>query len=338
MIAILSLLAAASASATPRPAPLETFADWTIGCDNIGACHAVALMPETMPEGATTMSIRREPHPSALPEISFGNDDAVGGQIEADGRRLAGRLVTGTDDPEIAPADVPAFVAALRSARTLRIVGRDGASLDAISLDGMSAALARMDERQHRTGTATALANPGMAPASPLTLAAPLPIVRAAAPTRAAPMAVGRARIRQLRRDHDCSIGEVGGPDEANLYALDDQRTLILLACGSGAYNVTHVPFIAERRGARVRIEPARFDVEWDWWEGGRPTLINAEWRPADGALTSYSKGRGLGDCGTISGYAWDGERFRLVEQMEMNECRGGYDYIRTWRAQLVRG
>jgi hypothetical protein len=165
----------------------------------------------------------------------------------------------------------------------------------------------------------------------------PVPVITAPRPTRAAPIAIGPARIKALRREYDCSIDEVGGPDEAGIHALDEQRSLILLACGSGAYNVTHIPFVAERRGNRLRIAPARFDVQWEWWESGLPTLINAHWNPAEGVLASYSKGRGLGDCGTTSGYLWDGERFRLAEQQEMEECRGGYDFIRTWRVQAVR-
>jgi hypothetical protein len=65
--------------------------------------------------------------------------------------------------------------------------------------------------------------------------------------------------------------------------------------------------------------------------------LVNADWDKANGLLTSFSKGRGIGDCGVGSNFAWDGARFRLVEQEEMGECRGSTDYISTWRARVVR-
>ena len=82
----------------------------------------------------------------------------------------------------------------------------------------------------------------------------------------------------------------------------------------------------------------AAFDLDEPWWKDeGKPMLINAGWDQERGLLTSFSKGRGLGDCGTLSEYAWDGRAFRLVEQAEMGECRGSTDYITTWRARVVR-
>src|SRR4051812_7911274 len=57
---LLLLLAAAAA---PHPAPLKIYQDWIVGCDNGGACHAVALMPENG-EGAT-MAVKRGPEAAA---------------------------------------------------------------------------------------------------------------------------------------------------------------------------------------------------------------------------------------------------------------------------------
>jgi hypothetical protein len=45
-------------------------------------------------------------------------------------------------------------------------------------------------------------------------------------------------------------------------------------------------------------------------------------------------KSRGLGDCGLVQNWAWDGQRFRLVLQQEMTECRGSLEFITTWRAE----
>ena len=56
-----------------------------------------------------------------------------------------------------------------------------------------------------------------------------------------------------------------------------------------------------------------------------------------NGLLTSYAKGRGLGDCGVSQSLAWDGRRLRLVDQSEMPECRGNTDTITTWRAKVER-
>ncbi len=62
--------------------------------------------------------------------------------------------------------------------------------------------------------------------------------------------------------------------------------------------------------------------------------LVNALWNPAARKLATYSKGRGLGDCGVTQHYVWDGSRFRLIDQAEMQECRGSADFIQTWIAE----
>ena len=195
-----------------------------------------------------------------------------------------------------------------------------------------------MDERQRRTGTATALVRPGTRPADALSTPPSLPVVVGRPLSSARPLALGGAGLKALRKKHGCTIDEVGGPEEAETFALARGETLLLLACGSGAYNVSHVPFVLRRGAGGVRAAIAAFDVRPGWWaEEGKPILVNADWDNERGLLTSFSKGRGLGDCGTAAAYAWDGRLFRLVEQSEMAECRGSVDYITTWRAKVVR-
>jgi hypothetical protein len=81
----------------------------------------------------------------------------------------------------------------------------------------------------------------------------------------------------------------------------------------------------------------ARFDLSPTSGEGDDPPmLVNAGWDTKQGLLTSFAKGRGLGDCGVGDDYAWDGSRFRLVRQIAMGECRGSTDYITTWRAVVT--
>jgi hypothetical protein len=106
----------------------------------------------------------------------------------------------------------------------------------------------------------------------------------------------------------------------------------MLLSCGSGAYNASSIPFVSTG-GAWVH---APFDRTPRWGEdAGPPMLVNASWDEAARTLTSYAKGRGLGDCGVSQRFVWDGKRFRLVEQAEMGECRGSVDWITTFRADV---
>jgi hypothetical protein len=330
MISSLLLLAAA----VPQPAELKTFQDWTVGCDNGRACHAVGLMPENWPDDALTMSVRREPDAGSLPVVAFEiGADSNAASVSADGKRLAARLVGADGETRVTPADTVAVIDALRSAGRLQLQAAEGKSLGTVSLRGASAALLYMDEQQRRTGTPTALVRRGTGASA--VLPPPLPVVAAPPVSRARPVALGPAALRALRSKHGCTIDDVGGPEEAESAALTAGETLLLLACGSGAYNVSYLPFVV-RRGGRAELAP--FDFRPGWWaEEGKPMLINAGWDKERGLLTSFAKGRGLGDCGTSADYAWDGRAFRLVEQSEMAECRGSRDYITTWRAQLVR-
>lgn len=334
ILAALLLLAAAM---VPQPTELKTFHDWTVGCDNGAACHAVALMPEDWPEDGLTMSVRRGAESSALPALAFAlGADSNAASVAADGRKLAVRLVGAEGETRVAAADTAAMIGALRSASRLQLRAADGKPLGTVSLKGASAALLYMDEKQRRTGTATALVRPGSSGA--VGAAPPLPVVVARPLSSARPLALTAAALKALRRKHGCTIDEVGGPEEAETSALTAGESLLLLACGSGAYNVSHVPFVLRRSGGTVRAELAAFDVKPGWWaEEGKPILINAGWDPKRGLLGSFSKARGLGDCGTTAEYAWDGRTFRLVEQAEMDECRGSVDYITTWRARVVR-
>jgi hypothetical protein len=333
---ILALIAAAAALPVPHPSPPRLFQDWIVGCDNGRACHAIALAPENGGDGAT-MAVRRGPEAEARPEIDFDLDGAGAAGLAADGRKLPVRLVRKSEGMGVAPGDAAAVIAALRSAHSLTLLDAKGQSLGDVSLAGASAALLYMDDRQQRIGTVTALARPGPKPASNVGSPPPLPVVLAGPIPAGPPLVLTVVRVTELRREQECAIEEVGGPDSVETYRLDPRRTLILLSCGSGAYNVTVLPLIAEETGFDLRIAPAPFDAPQSWWDHGRPMLINADWDPKTGLLSSLNKGRGIGDCGTVQDYAWDGARFRLVRQEEMDVCRGSLDYIATWRAKVVR-
>ena len=107
---------------------------------------------------------------------------------------------------------------------------------------------------------------------------------------------------------------------------------------GSGAYNFSSAPYIGEiteDSPGGWAFRPAPFDRQPSWGgEGTEPLLVNSNWDDREQTLSSYGKGRGLGDCGRAENYVWDGERFRLIEASAMDECRGSYLWITTWRAR----
>ncbi|HEY0149391.1 MAG TPA: DUF1176 domain-containing protein [Allosphingosinicella sp.] len=337
-MALLPFLLAAAAVAVPKPGELKTFSDWTVGCDNLRACHAVALVPEDKWEGAVTMSVRRGPEANAPVGIHFfPSDDIKATALRAYGQPLPVRLKETDEGLEAAPEDMGGLLSSIRGADKIELLGQDGAVVGTVSLSGSSAALLYMDEQQKRLGTETALVRPGTRPASAVPPPPELPVIKAGpAPTGAA-VKVSDARMKTIRRQAKCEIDEVGGPIENEVYPLGPGQALLLLACGSGAYNVSYVPHLLTQQGSNVRAVYAPFDVKPEWWDDEKPVLVNADWDGERRLLGSFSKGRGLGDCGEARTYAWDGARFRLVEQSEMGECRGSVDYITTWRAEVRR-
>lgn len=331
------LIALLAAIATPQPAEVRTFQDWTVACDNGLACEAVALLPADVEwEEWVTLMLRRGAGPGDRPELILQGIEQAPSALLADGRAIPARF-SGTDDGFVVQADERALIEALISGHLLTVRVPNTARHWSVSLAGSGAAMLYMDERQRRLDTVTALVRRGSAPASAVPPPPPLPQVRIAPAATDRPLAIDTALVARFRRQFECEEYDTRGPEAVETEQIATGRTLVLIPCGSGAYNFSSVPLIAQRRGGRVVAEVAAFDHQWGIAAEGHPTLVNASWDPEARRLREYSKARGLGDCGSRSEYAWDGTRFRLVRQEEMEECRGSLYYVTTWRAETVR-
>ncbi|MFS0773113.1 DUF1176 domain-containing protein [Sphingomonas sp. 1P08PE] len=322
------------AAAPVRPGDLKTFGDWAVGCDNTRLCTMASLGPDNAVPSGVTMAVLRQPGPEGGFDLSF---DLVDDRpplspvaVMVDGRRLALPSLTGP-----AAADTVRVMANGRSLGVLEAGGRRRAT---ISLAGASAALRWIDAQQGRAGTVSAVVATGPRPASIVPERQPAPVVRAlvATGTAATPTAGQLAEMRRLAgcEDERMASGDIWRPEA---HPLGGGATLVLLPCSAGAYNLSSALFVL-RDG---RVEPAPTDAPTGF--GPTPargtdrlaSVVNGSWK--DGELTSFAKGRGLGDCGVNQTMVWDGSSLRLTEQAEMGECRGNPHYITTWRTQVVR-
>jgi len=317
----------ATQAVVPTPTKLRVFGDWTAGCDNGDLCQAGALMTDDSPAPPVLLSIRRAAGPGGAITVRF--------QIDGDPPVLLplvfaidGRTV-GRGGTELTGDAAATMVAELAKGRTLAIAAASGQLVGTVSLTGAAAALRWIDSEQGRAGTTGAIiargddADTRPAPA--------LPIVRAAT-IRGEAALLDPQLVTTMRRMAGCEGDGSDLPDQ-DASPLGGGRTLVLVPCLTGAYNIVSAVFVVEDGKAT----PAGFDAP-SAMPGDVPGIqqvVNA--RFADGVLTSDAKGRGLGDCGVRQRFAWDGTRFRLIEQDEMEECRGNIDYIRTWTARLVR-
>jgi len=335
----MSLAATASG---PQPGKLETYKDWTIGCDNGGHCSAVSLIPEeaddNLPGSQILMIVERDAGPSGEITITaqLGDAKAKARNIDfmVDGTRL---LSAPARNDEITVRGPQASALALAMARGNRLEVRQGARLlGSPSLRGAAAAFRYMDAQQGRAGTSTALVATGALGAQAVKAAPLLPLIkRLPIPTNAAP---ALWRDEQLRAVKFAGCQDEQRDDlDIEIYALGAERALLLIPCGAGAYNFSSVPLLAVGKPGRRTFAFAAFDYTPGWGgESDTPMLVNAGFDPKTGRLSSYAKGRGLGDCGSAEEYVWDGARFRLVQASAMGECRGAWTWITSWRARTT--
>ncbi len=312
----------------PRPSPLRSFGDWAVGCDNGATCQAGSLMPEEGDPPAVSLSIERAAGPGGTVTIRlYRAEITLPLTASVDGTAVARGGVVREDATELTGAPALELAKQIARGQALTIADAAGATVATLPLTGAAAALRWIDAQQGRDGTTGAIVARGDRPD---TRPAPAPPVVRTTPIRGEAALLDPLLVEKMRSGLDCDGDAL--PD-VTARPLGDGRTLAIVPCTAGAYNLLSALFVVERGAAT----PVQFDAPLD--SGGaseEPLLFNATFGD-DGVLTTLAKGRGLGDCGVTQRYAWDGTRFRLIEQRAMDECRGNTDFIRTWTARVVR-
>ena len=328
--ALAALLASSpSLAQAPKPGALETYKDWTIGCDNRNRCEAVALMPEgaDWPEVPLMIGVAREAGPDAATEVWISRESKGVADVSflVDGRTVA---TARARDGEAKVRGPQASALAIAMAR--------GTTMDVRAVN-RSWGTPSLDARQGRAGTMTALVATGPMGVMAVKPAPTPPVIRRApVPGGTAPAPLWREELAKLVTFTGCAH-EMRSDQTPELHRLSKTETLILVPCGSGAYNFTSVPVIATGIAGRRTFRFAPFDAAPGWLSDDKhPTLVNVGWTPEKSRLDSFAKGRGIGDCGGSEAYVWDGTRFRLVEATSMGECRGVWHWIPTWTAQVA--
>ena len=333
---MLTLALLALAQAAPAPSDVKAFGDWAVACDNVRRCEATSLMADDNLDNMPQVAVTREAGPAGALTVEIMPDSEYRGgwRIEVDGKAVASGTLSGPSVVVSGAAAGP-LVDAMLKGQAMMLRGSDGKLLSQASLKGIAATLRYFDAGQGRAGTVTALVAKGPKPASAVPTAPAAPRVAFVLPSGKA-AAIPAALRAAMGKQSDCDSvyeGSEGEKPKVETHALGGGKTLALIPCGSGAYNFSTVPFIVERGKAVV----ARFDQVPGWTQAeGIATLVNAGWEPAKAELSSYVKGRGIGDCGSSETYVWDGAMFRLVEARAMGECRGSTNWLRVWKAEPV--
>ncbi len=324
-----------------KPSKVMTYKDWAVGCDNGLSCQAVALMPEGLPEGSLSIvAVRAEGVNGAFSiDMSGAASKSDRFRILIDGKVAdTGAVPVGSATIKVTGADAMKLARAMAKGKKLRLINGAGTELGAASLAGSAAAFRYADAAQGRAGSRGAIIATGPKMATAKTVSLPVISAKKIKPAKILPDA---GALVALSEGSPCAA-ERFGPTADSAYSLgsgpDGPQALVLLNCGSGAYNFSSGIYTGQRNGkGKWTFEPAKFDYGAAGFseDSKIPLLVNAGWDAATQTISSYAKGRGIGDCGSSENFVWDGNMFRLIGATVMGECRGSLDWIPVWRAEV---
>lgn len=346
------------AQQSPSVPAYRSFRDWVIGCDNTRNCTALGL-PQADGEGDAFLRVQRAAGATAPPLVTLAVYDETPGRttlsLNIDNAPIAAlppQIPVSNDNEDdgfidyltarLTPLQALAFLDAARNGTTLTIASSMENHVN-VSLAGSAAALLFMDDVQGRVASETALIRRGNRPASIVPAAVAPPLVKPAPlkPETSIPTALEQAVRRYFEINHpgDCDPADNPQTDAVYIDPLAGGDILVSVLCTMGAYNENRSFFT---------VDPARPDqprpVDFPTPEprsADAPainnTLTNGEFNPESGMLGFFSKGRGIGDCGSSGMYAWTGSTFELVEYRAMHECRGVPEafWPTLWQAKL---
>lgn len=342
LVAMTIAAAPAASPQAPKLGKIVTYKNWGVGCDNGLDCQAVTYMPDNFPGEGLMLSFNRAAGRNGEVKMAIWSfaTKSPRYRLIVNGKAVhSGTISTGADSVEIAGADAIKIARALASGASLRLVDGSNVELGKISLAGSSAALRHIDAIQGRAGSNGAIVARGSKASSAKMVN--LPIIAAPKITPNSVLPDTTALVKLSASSPCAEVQSVSNEDVAYSLGVSNglSRSLVMLNCGSGAYNFSTAPYIGTRDAKGVwSFAPAKFDYDNDWGitDGDAlQLLVNSDWDPASQVISSFSKGRGVGDCGSSEQYAWDGEMFRLILASRMDECRGSLDWITVWRAEV---
>lgn len=116
---------------------------------------------------------------------------------------------------------------------------------------------------------------------------------------------------------------------------MSEAQVVLQILCTRGAYQSGYVFYKVDNPGADEVITQLFFDTPFDqggalsWVEA--PLAMEASYNGETNTLTTLSKDRGLGDCGSSARFEWEnteeqGGHFVLKEYRSKTECDGSMD------------
>jgi len=304
--------------------------DWAAACDNTRHCEAVGY--QDMEQNApVTLWLGRDaggnaPLTGKLMAYAEDEDDNMSLSI-----RAGDVLIKGIKQ-DLTAEQMARLLPALKRADTALV--SDGKHEWTLSLAGLNAALLKIDDLQGRVGTVTALSRPGGKPASAVPAALPAPLLRAAPlpPSRDSDKALLPAILDALKSPDCEAIASEGA--YGDVHRISATQLLVVRQCWLGAYQGAYGVWRVDDKPPYAAVRLMLPDAD------GKQEDSAVEAYFENGVLSSYAKGRGLGDCGGFDSWLWTADGFKLLESSNGPLCRGmpgGGFMLRSWIAQQAK-
>ncbi|MGM8883969.1 MULTISPECIES: DUF1176 domain-containing protein [unclassified Psychrobacter] len=312
--------------------------DWHVVCDNTLTCRAAGYTDESAEwRGSILMTVAAgDKIPSTQVVLNYlESSDEIIAQIEGKNNSIELWLndkfygaikppVDGSSARGLTDAQTAQLIKQAR--KNSKVVFKKGAYQWQISDQGMAAVLLKLDDVQGRVGTSSALVsktNPNrQIPKS----AKAKPIIRKAfaysdednKPLTPSTLSYFQENIdkwaiatldNEARTDCNVLTSDQSWFDKNNkvwqFIAIDRNYTLARHPCWTGAYNFGHGYWLLDND------KPSKPELI---------TLSGSEY--SEGEIFSAHKGRGLGDCWSMSNWVWDGKSFVLSSELTTGMCR----------------
>ncbi|MFT3669652.1 MAG: DUF1176 domain-containing protein [Pseudoxanthomonas sp.] len=320
----------------------RAFEDFVVGCDNMRECVAVGV-PADREEGIALV-VHRDADGASVSLVAIDSLATVAPTLDGRPLRTEGRWAEREGQSGLRfEGDVGELIEELSNGQSLSQGRR---SSHRVSLHGLKATLLFIDERQGRIDTTSAWVAKGsktmaepVAPSAPMLPSVATPeLQEGVADTLSAyarKMGTGllnRAASEAGLDTCDQPTGDSGGD---LVFPLDGKSALVALQCIGGAYQTSFVTVKIDRA---MKMPPELVELPGppgiDWPQGAARSVITDP-DLKNGVLTSMTKGRGLGDCGELSQWRYDGMNFQLAWHARLDRCGGVLpdDWPVLWKA-----
>ena len=137
----------------------------------------------------------------------------------------------------------------------------------------------------------------------------------------------------------ECVTTEDEAITDSAIFDVEGAVKLLVLPCIKAAYNMSSIllQIDASRPAEAKLLHLTDWSEEHNRWEK-TTVLFNVEFNTRTKRLTTLTKYRGVGDCGSSGEYTWSGGRFILTAYWLKTKCDGRAFAPRPhWRVALPR-